>query len=232
MDAIRTYLAAPSGERSYTEGLKLLEEFGGMAHAVAYAALAKGPMGNNRQKLFNLLQSLPAQSPPPRAEAIEVQASKPALLTPSNASEVSLLVALRKAKQERAKCSQQFHTCNTDQERAEVCVLIEMATERIRKLEADLAKLQRYGAIEVKQEEEELPIPDDLEGLRNEQRRLNSQLLKVENTIVMLLSLPESDKRRKKLPEKEKQMRHLNARKQAVRIKIRSINIEQDETAI
>lgn len=233
MDAIRTYLALPSGERSYTEGLKLLEEFGGLAHAVAYAAFSKGPQGNNRQKLFNLLRSLPAQAAPVRAANIEVQATQPDTLTPSNASEVSLLVGLRKAKQDRAKCSQQFHTCSTDQERAEVCALIERATERIRKLESDLAKLQRYGAIEAPKEEEEvLPIPDDDEGLRNEQRRLNSQRLKLEKRIVLLMSLPESDKRRKQLPYKERQLRALNARKQAVRMKLTTLKTLQDETTI
>lgn len=229
MDAIATFLAQPLDERSYTEGLRLLEAHGGFAYAADYAKLAKGPMGGNRHRLFLLLRQLPRQAEKVQAAHIEVHATQPDLLTPNSPNEISALMALRKAKQDRAKCSQQFHTCHTDAERAEVCALIERATERIRKLQGELARLQQGIKPAEEAEEEELALPDDEEALAAENARIGSRKAKVERRVLHVLALPETDRNRKKLPAYEEQLRKMNARQQAIRIKLRAMRLAKEQ---
>lgn len=229
MKEIRAYLSQPESDRLWSEGLALLAKHGFPQYATLYDELQVGPMGRNPTRLLQALDSLQHQRPAGPAQVVVETPKSPTLAPPKTSSEVEALLLLRRAKQRRAQCSQQFHTCNTDEERAEVCDLIDRATAEIRKQEIAVAHLQRFGTLPSPAEAEDAPLPDSEEELEREQTRCSSQILKLENAIVHLMTLPETSKKREKLPEKQDQLRHVYARKQAVRLKRRLLKAQADE---
>lgn len=227
---LEEYLNLPENERLYSDGLAILKEHGLPMFAPEFAHLQAGPMGNNRRRLFDVLAKIPENKGPiVRAEiTVQSQDAYAQNIAPSSRAELDLMLQLRRQKQQRAKCSQQFHSCDTDAERAEVCTLIDKATEAMRDTEKRLAYVQRHGRLPEIETEPAEPLPDDPEELEKIQFRLSSQILKVEKRIVYLLALPANSPKRKQLREKEALLHKLTARKTAVRLKRKAISL-QDE---
>lgn len=218
---INEYLGLDENKRLYSLGLKLLHDHGLPEYASQYQLLKAGPMGQNRYKLFTILNKLKSSSPP---KAVQITIEKPAVksLTPSSRTELDLLLALRKAKQKRAQCSQQFHTCKTDNDRAAVCDLIDKATANIKQIEKDLAHVQQFGKLPEKTIQHD-PLPETLDELKLESSRISSNILKVEKRISYLEALPPTDKKRKGLAERQGKLQALIARKQACRKRIQKL---------
>jgi chaperonin cofactor prefoldin len=231
MNDLKIYLDLPATHQLYSAGLALLDKYGGNAHATAISKLSPGPFGNNRFQLLQLLSKL-YESPPgytPTEVVVHQPVSKTIELTPSTNEEINLLIALRKARQYRAQCSQQFHACSTDEERAGVCDLIDKATANIKQLKQDYEYLKSTGQLPAPKDEYSAPLPDTEEELAKEQTRLSSQRLKVENRIIHLLGLKENSSKRKKIPELEDKLRLINARWAAVRFKRKKLEHESKE---
>jgi hypothetical protein len=221
---LKTYLQLPERQRLYSEGMALLHRHGLPQYSAEYNLLNIGPMGNNRHKLFAILKKL--QETPAIARPVLVEIADNRLpvddLKPKSKIELELMLKLRKLKQQRAQCSQQFHSCDTDQQRAEVCDLIDKATAAIRKAEKELHHLQRFGALP-KNEIENKPIPTDLEELRLELARVDSHIGKVERRLDYLLELPDTHVKKKTLPATEEKCRSLYIRQRAIKRAIRKL---------
>lgn len=223
MKDIQEYLAIPDTHRLYAMGLELLVKYGLPTYQHQYTILARGPLGNNRENLEQILRAIQKQgviaAPQPEAASINVIAPRAEIATSTN-TEVQLLLELRRMRMERAKISQMFHSCDTDEERALICSRIEAQNQLITKQEGIVAYFQRHGKLpEEADDAEDTPLPDDKEELALMRNRCSSSILKVEKRIEHLLSLPETSKKRAQLPGQQKKLERLAARRLAIRNK-------------
>jgi len=227
MKAIEQYLNQPATHQLYSEGLKLAQENATVTDSALLAQLAVGPMGNNRHKLMQLLERL-AASPTVQSNSVKVHAAPVAVqeLTPSNSHELDLLLLLRKARQKRAQASQQLHACDSDQERAQVCDMIDRASEGVKKLEQQYSHLKRHGSLPLEEDE---ALPNTVDGMKKERDRLSSKRLKVENRLLYLYNLPEGSRKRKQIPDQEAKLQSINFRWLAVRWKLKQLEYHESE---
>lgn len=236
MEDLRTYLALSPNEQLYSEGLQLFRQYAMASHAQYYTKLAPGPFVGNREKLLLCLReasALPHQ-PAPKPTVVTIEAPKAAPRVPTNQKEFELAIQLRKLRHQRKQSSQQFHGCDPtttgDAERALICDRIDAINIEIKTAAAKLTYLQQYGHLPKEVEEQAKPLPDTIEACKKERSLLSSNILKVENRIAFLLTLPpNSSKRRKQLPGKNEQLQQLVSRRTSIRIKIKQL--ENDATA-
>jgi hypothetical protein len=176
---------------------------------------------------MQLLEEL-AKATPKQPAIVQVQAAPVSVqeLTPQNGQELDVLLQLRKARQRRAQCSQQLHACDTDEDRAAVCDLIDRATKEVHRLEKQYSHLKRHGTLPI---EEDRPLPTTLEELQKERDRISSQRLKVEQRLLFLYSLPENSRKRKHIPDNERKLREINARWIAARWHLKKMTYEPKE---
>lgn len=228
-DEIRTYLAMPDTHRLYSAGLKLLAAYGLPTYQQQYTELSTGgPVGGNRSSLMAILGALSSVKEPPPAAAIQPKSVTPKTGEELN-TEVDLLLSIRRMRQERAKLSQQFHSCATDEERAAVCDAIDKQNQLIAKREGEISYFQRHR--QMPQDPTPLiegDLPTTEQELSDLRRRLSSNILKKEKAIDTLLSLPETHSRRSRLPKLQADLNLLMARRDLVRRKIRTIRNEEE----
>lgn len=223
MDEIRDYLQKPASQRLYSEGMRLFTQFA-LPHphfAPHFSTLSVGPRGNNIQKLEECLKGCLKLAPPAPVKVVVVETKPPkASLAVKSMDQVEMLVEIRKLRIQRSKAAQSFHDYDTVEGRAKVCDRIEEIEKTIKKIDGDLAYYQRYGRLPPPPPKaQELPIPEDKEGLARELNLLNSGILKIERQIEHLLSLPEHDKRRSDLPFKQEKLAFYASRKITVKRK-------------
>jgi len=231
MQDLRTYLRLPETERLYSDGIRLFEKYAMEAHSKHFSKLSTGPFATNREVLFRCLQQAlkTGVTPIKRPPTIKVHAAPaPANMAPTNETELELVLAIRRLRQKRMQTSQQFHTCDRspagDLDRAAICDMLDSVTEKIRKKEQDLAYVKRFGKLPPKEEAIAFgPLPDTEEEIKPEINRMSSHILKVEKMIVHLLTLPENNRKRKKLPHQQLKLSALVSRRSELRIQLKVI---------
>lgn len=217
MNPVDTYLAKPTGERLYSEGLRLFHQYGLNAYPKAWQKLSPGPFGRNKEDLEGLLRRISAAGladaaafPPAPAQQITVHTIPPPPKKEDVADlEYGVLKDIRHKRQERMRHSQSFHDCKTDADRAMVCDAIQAVNDELARLDGELAYIRRYGKKPPEPEPETFIMPEDDKELAKMQNRRRSSILKVEKRIEFLEDLPEKDKRRAKLPAQFNKLRDL-----------------------
>ena len=224
MDEIRDYLQKPASQRLYSEGMRLFTQFA-LHHpqfAPHFSTLSAGPFGNNIQKLEECLKACLSLAPPTPIQAIVIKTKpKAPSLAVKNMEQVDMLVEIRKLRIQRMKAAQSFHDHDTDEGRASVCDRIEKIEKDIKDLDGKLSYWQQYGKLPPPPlEAKELPLPDDLPGLRRELNLVNNRIRYIDRQINHFLTLPTHDKRRSKITEKQEKLAYYASRKIIVKQKI------------
>lgn len=224
MNEIEAYFQLPDSHRLYSTGLALLQKYGLPQFSTQYTQLSAGPRGNNRTLLELLLRGL---VPKPSAAPPTFTANTSKNQEPQRpVEEIDLLLALRRLRQERSQLSQQFHSCDSDTDRAAVCDRIEAQNLLIATQMGKVAYFQRYRKLPPEGEDEadmSHDLPDNITELEAMRSRLSSRILKIEKRIETLLSFPENSRKRADLPKKQKQLTEALARRSAVRAKLREL---------
>lgn len=235
MNEIKQYLDTPETHRLYSTGVALLAKYGLPAYQAQYGKIAGAPTANNREELLRILKLLEKQNAPSTAPAgaagVAINISVPPPAAEDLAStEVKLLLDVRRMRQERAKLSQQFHSCQSDEERAAVCDAIERQNQVIAKQEGVIAYFQRHRKMPRAVEEYvDTPLPENEKELIDARRRLSSNILKKEKMIDFVLSLPETDRSRAKLPKYEKELNYMLAKRTQIRQKLKDLREAKEE---
>lgn len=233
MKVIRQYLNKPAEEQLYSEGLNLFKKYAITQYPHQWPTLKIGPFGTNKSTLIECLREIVRTAPEEidwghqKVEVAKVQAvvdSQPKSYLKTTA-EIDIMLSLRKLRQRRAKTSQRFHQCHTDEERIKVCDAIDQINDEIKEKEAEADYIHKHGTKPQKKEEYTEPLPDDLEGLKAERNRVAGRMRQQENKIVHFLTLPENDKRRGKIQQCQEKLDKANARMLAIRLKQREIFI-------
>jgi uncharacterized protein YhaN len=232
MNDLQEYIKLPKSHQLYSTGLSLLRKYGQEHYPAELQKLSVGPMGNNRLQLMQLLKKICSQPISAKPSVIRVHAApvQTSDITPTNGKEIELLLQLRKARQNRAKCSQQLHGCHSDTERAQVCDMIDRASAEVKSLEQQYNHLKATGSLPPEEEDDfNIPLPNTLDDLKKEQTRLSSLRLKTEKRLIYLYNLPDNSRKRNQIPGYEKKLRSINARWSAVRLKCKQIEYESEE---
>lgn len=231
MNEIRDYLNKPATMRLYSEGMQLFQKYALFLpqFSMHWSTLMVGPRGNNKQVLEDCLNQVSKLAPSAPIQPTEVITKQPAsnLVVKTN-HEIDRLLEIRRLRQELAKASQRFHDYDTDADRALICDLIDRITEEIREKDSQLAQLQKFGKLPVKEPvEAHKPLPETYEELMAERTRTNNNRLKVEKRIEHLQSLPPNSLKRRDLPAKELQLHALVSRHIAIQKRIEKIRNER-----
>lgn len=221
MDAIKTYLDTPPANQLYSVGFKLFTQHRVGRWPKVFEKLSLGPLGRNKDELLTYLRKILDEPPPnpplivynPSKAAVEPQNSSPAK---ESVSLGSLEKKLRGLYQQRAKTSQSFHDCNSNESRALVCDQIEIINTQIKEAVANIEYFKIHGRLKLAETPVEFALPDNDTQLAKRQRQIRSNILKVENRLSFLMDLPTKDRRRKKIPEKETQLRELYSEVEAI----------------
>ena len=217
MNPVEAYLQQPATHRLYSEGLKLFQAYGLNAYPQAWQKLSAGPFGQNKEELEGILRRIAQQPLPEVAPAPPPKVTVHAVPAPQSPEEpvnleYDVLKKLRHHRQRRMQLSQSFHDCETDDDRAHVCDLIQAENDALRQLDGELAYIRRFGKKPPEPEPETIELPNDDEALATMQNRLRSRILKVEKRIEFLVDLPEKDRRRAKIPAQQNKLRDLQTR--------------------
>lgn len=236
MNAVETYLAMPDTERLYSAGLELFRQYGYNQWPSLWERLQLGPLGRNRELLETHLKqlagsSLDAPVIPPRPQIIIKQAEPEQKKVPAGVLEYELLKKIRHHRQNRARYSQTFHNCSTDEERALVCDAIQAENDIIKAIGGKIAYVKRFGKLPPEQEPEEFILPNNLKELSTVLNRTSSNILKVEKRIEIILTLPDNSRKRADLPAKYDQLRELQTRRELIKDEIKRLKNEQEKDA-
>lgn len=224
MDEIRDYMQQPASQRLYSEGMRLFTQYA-LPHpqfAPHFSTLSAGPRGNNVQKLEECLKGCLRLAPPTpvKAVVVETKPAKPSLAVKS-LDQVEMLVEIRKLRIQRSKAAQSFHDHDTDEGRARVCDRIDELEKAIKDLDGKLAYYQRYGKLPPPPlKAAPLPLPEDKAGLARELNLVNNRIRYIERQINHFSTLPEHDKRRSEMPEKQEKLAYYASRKITVKQKL------------
>lgn len=222
MNAIETYLDKPETHQLYGEGFSLFSEYRGHRWPKVFEKLSVGPMGNNKQELLLYLRKICSEPLPGTTTVVYVN-PEPSIDTgdysppPKEvATELTLQKRLKALRQKRARASQSFHSCKSDEERAGVCDQIADINQDIKITIAEIEYFRTHGRPKAPEVKTGFILSDDMEELTKRQNRLRSNILKVEKRIEFLLDLPEKDRKRKQIPKKQDQLREMYSEVEAI----------------
>ncbi|MEL6142779.1 MAG: hypothetical protein AAFU67_14310 [Bacteroidota bacterium] len=221
MDTISDYFALPKSHRLYSHGLQIYIAHLAASNPRLTAQLTKGPIGNNQLLLDNALEVL---RPEYNQAATTLSRNSLRIVPPHTGSglinESSLVSERRKLLQLRAKTSQQFHDCSSDEDRAEICEQLDSITKEVRKVEGDIEYFRLYGHAPPPPPEEK-KVAGKLPTSKNELATLRSQLSsrrwKVEKALIKLLELPNGNPKRSKISDKRAELESIEAQLKIVK---------------
>jgi len=216
MNDLHSYLKLPETHRLYSVGLSLLQPYR-ENYPDQYKHLSSGPFGTNPEKLHQLLVQI-AETPPAPIQPTPTIAITPTVVEVITEEKQTHRDALiRKVSQEiraayklRNQLSDRFHDLATNEQRAENSDRIQAAEKDIKSLYTKLEYIKRTGKEPPTEEPENFQLPDTEAELAILQNRKQSHRRKIEKRIEFLLTLSETDKRRKTMPEKEEKLREVN----------------------
>ena len=110
---------------------------------------------------------------------------------------------------EMNKCSNHFHECKSDDERAANSRSIRVIWGKILEVKDRIEYYEQHGELPAPTDEERFPIPDDLVEIVKKQLSLRAQISQRKRQLDGLAGLHESDPERAKIPDIEAKLAEL-----------------------